>query len=312
MVTVMRNSLRTLIGVVLISINTMVHAVPLFLVSFIKMFVPVKAVRRPCSRTLARIVESWIAVNSALIVFMTHTRFHVSGVQGLRRDASYLVLSNHQTWVDIPILQKIFNQRIPFMRFFLKSQLIWVPVLGLAWWALDFPFMKHHSRDALERHPELRSQDMEATRRACQRFRGIPVSVMNFVEGTRFRAEKHARQASPYRYLLRPKSGGVTCVLGAMSDALHSILDVTIVYPQGQPSMFHLMMNQLTDVYVIVREYPIPRELRDGDCEVDREYRARLQRWLNILWSEKDVLIGKIIESHKKEKGSVPFLRHPD
>jgi 1-acyl-sn-glycerol-3-phosphate acyltransferase len=302
MLTAIRNSLRMFTGVVLISVNTLVHAAPLFLVSFIKMLMPVQAVRRPCSGMLAGIAESWIAVNSALIVFMTHTRFHVSGVQGLRRDVSYLVLSNHQTWVDIPILQKIFNRRIPFMRFFLKSQLIWVPVLGLAWWALDFPFMKRHSRAALARHPELRSQDMQATRRACRRFRGIPVSIMNFVEGTRFRAEKHARQASPYRYLLRPKSGGVAFVLGAMGDALHAILDVTIVYPQGQPSMPHLIMNRVTDVYVIVREYPIPADLRDGDYEVDRGYRTRLQRWLNTLWSEKDTVIGKIIASHAGEE----------
>jgi 1-acyl-sn-glycerol-3-phosphate acyltransferase len=229
---------------------------------------------------------------------MTHTRFHVSGVQGLRGDTAYLVLSNHQSWVDIPILQKTFNRRIPFMRFFLKSQLIWVPVLGLAWWALDFPFMKRHSRAALVRHPELRNQDMESTRRACRRFRDIPVSVMNFVEGTRFRAEKHARQASPYRYLLRPKSGALALVLDAMGDALCSVLDVTIVYPQGQPSMLHLITNQLTDVYVIIREHPIPGELGEGNYEADREYRARIQQWLNRLWSEKDVLIGQTIESH--------------
>ncbi len=292
------NFLRAFIGVVLISINTLAHAIPLFLVSLIKMLVPVKPIGRLCSRMLAGIAESWIAVNSALIVAMTHTRFHVSGVHGLRRDASYLVLSNHQSWVDIPILQKVFNRRIPFMRFFLKSQLIWVPVLGLAWWALDFPFMRRHSRGALERHPELHDQDLEAARRACQRFHGIPVSVMNFVEGTRFRAEKHARQASPYRYLLRPKCGGVALVLGAMGDALHSVLDVTIVYPNGQPSMLHLIINRLADVYVIVREYPIPEELRKGDYEADREYRARVQRWLNTLWSEKDELIGQTIESH--------------
>lgn len=292
------NCLRAFIGVMLISINTLAHAIPLFLVSTIKMLVPVKPVGRLCSRLLTGIAESWIAVNSGLIVSMTHTRFHVSGIQGLRMDASYLVISNHQSWVDIPILQKSFNRRIPFMRFFLKSQLIWVPVLGLAWWALDFPFMHRHSRAALERHPELRGEDLKTTRRACQRYRGIPVSVMNFVEGTRFRAEKHARQASPYRYLLRPKSGGVALVLGAIGDVLHSILDVTIVYPQVRPSMLHLMTNRVTDVYVVVREHPIPGDLLKGSYEADREHRARVQQWLNTLWSEKDALIGRTIESH--------------
>ncbi len=53
--------------------------------------------------------------------------------------------SNHRSWVDILVLQSIFNRRIPFLKFFLKRQLIWVPLLGLAWWALDFPFMRRYS-----------------------------------------------------------------------------------------------------------------------------------------------------------------------
>ena len=57
----------------------------------------------------------------------------------------YLVLANHQSWVDILVLQKVFNRRIPLLRFFLKRQLFWVPLLGLAWWALDFPFMGRYT-----------------------------------------------------------------------------------------------------------------------------------------------------------------------
>ena len=292
------NSLRALLGLALIASNTLAHVLPLFLVALVKMLVPVKAVRRLCSHLLAGIAESWIAVNSALIASMTHTRFHVSGISKLQRRGGYLVLCNHQSWVDIPVLQKVFNRRIPFMRFFLKSQLIWVPVLGLAWWALDFPFMKRHSRAALERRPELRHQDMQATRRACRRFRGIPVSIMNFVEGTRFRPEKHVRQASPYRHLLRPKAGGVALVLESMGEALRTVLDVTIVYSQGRPSMLHLLMDQIPDIHVSVREYTVPEELQFRDSEGEREYRTRVQQWLNTLWAEKDKLIEEVIRSH--------------
>ena len=68
------------------------------------------------------------------------------GGADLRVDGHYLVLANHQSWVDIPVLQRVFNRRIPLLRFFLKRQLFWVPVLGLAWWALDFPFMRRSTR----------------------------------------------------------------------------------------------------------------------------------------------------------------------
>ncbi len=66
----------------------------------------------------------------------------MQGVDSLHQRGWYLVSSNHQSWVDILVLQRIFHGRIPFLKFFLKQELIWVPVIGLAWWALDFPFMK--------------------------------------------------------------------------------------------------------------------------------------------------------------------------
>jgi 1-acyl-sn-glycerol-3-phosphate acyltransferase len=127
----------------------------------------------------------------------------------LEAKGHYLVLSNHQSWVDILILQKVFNRRIPFMRFFLKQQLIWVPMLGLAWWALDFPFMQRHTKSQLQKRPELAGQDIAATRKACEKFLGKPVSIMIFPEGTRFTPAKHAQQQSPFQHLLKPKSGGM-------------------------------------------------------------------------------------------------------
>lgn len=287
--------LRIAFGMLLISVNTLFHVIPLLIVAVVKVLIPVPAVRRPCSRVLAAIAESWIAVNSRMIVLFTRIEFQVSDVQGLRADGSYLVLCNHQSWVDIPVLQKVFNRRIPLMRFFLKSQLIWVPVLGLAWWALDFPFMKRHSKSQIAKHPELRRQDMETTRRACERFRGIPVSIMSFVEGTRFRPHKHARQSSPYRHLLRPKVGGVAIVLNAMGNVLHEALDVTIVYPNGRPSMLDLMTDRIGRVHVHIAQHRIPDDLLGGDYERDTDYRLRLQHWINELWRLKDGLITEIM-----------------
>jgi 1-acyl-sn-glycerol-3-phosphate acyltransferase len=147
----------------------------------------------------------------------------------------YLVNCNHQSWADILVLQHLLTRRIPLLKFFLKQQLVWVPVMGLAWWALDFPFMRRHSDDVLKAHPELRAKDQESTRLACEKFALIPTSVMNFCEGTRFTLAKHQRQQSPYRHLLRPKAGGIALALNVMGDKFRAILDVTIVYPDGAP-----------------------------------------------------------------------------
>lgn len=288
--------LRVVPVLLLIAANTLVNALPLLAVAVFKALLPSRRARLACNPVLIWFAENWIAINSLMIDRFTRTRFHVEEQAALRADGHYLVLANHQSWVDIVVLQKVFNRRIPFLRFFLKRQLFWVPVLGLCWWALDFPFMGRYTRQQIAKNPELGRRDMEATRRACEKFRAIPVSVMNFVEGTRFTPEKHARQASPYRHLLKPKSGGVAFVIDAMGDGLHAVLDVTIVYPGGRPSMVDLMGGRIPDVRVIVRERPIPEALLGGDYQDDRAFRARFQQWMNGLWEEKDAELVRALD----------------
>jgi 1-acyl-sn-glycerol-3-phosphate acyltransferase len=286
--------LRATFSFALIAANTLSHAPPLLALAVLKLLVPWKRFRRSVSRGLVRIAESWIAINSALIGRVARTDVVVTGEVPDVHDAWYLVLCNHQSWVDIPILQKIFNRRIPLLRFFLKQQLIWVPVLGACWWALDFPFMQRYSRETLERHPHLRGKDVEATRVACEKFRELPVSIMNFVEGTRFRPEKHARQQSPYRHLLKPRAGGVAFVLDAMGTMMTAVIDVTLFYPDGRPGVVDLFSGRVRRIDADVRVLPIPQELLGGDYEGDADYRARFQEWINALWSQKDALLSRM------------------
>ncbi|HEX2492571.1 MAG TPA: acyltransferase [Steroidobacter sp.] len=303
------NWLRLPIASILFALNTLVHVVILLCAALLKAVLPFPTARRALNQALMSLAESWIAVNSWTIRTMTDTRFVVDAPATLQREGHYLVLANHQSWVDIPILQAALNRKVPLLRFFLKSQLFWVPLLGLAWWALDFPFMKRYSRQALARRPELAGRDIEATRRSCAKFKDIPVSVMNFVEGTRFTPAKHARQASPFEHLLKPKGGGVGFVLDAMGDALRSLLDVTVVYPHGSPTFADLFTNRIPLVYVNVRERPIPQELIGGDYENDPQVRVRVQRWINELWREKDAGITQALRefhptSAKRQNGA--------
>ncbi|HRO88393.1 MAG TPA: acyltransferase [Chiayiivirga sp.] len=288
-------AIRVTLLFLVIAASTVLHALPLLAIALVKALLPSARLRRAFNSALTGIAERWISVNSWLFDRYSRTRFEVSGLDGLQVDGHYLVLANHQSWVDIVVLQKVLNRRIPLMRFFLKRQLFWVPVLGLAWWALDFPFTGRHTRAQIARNPELGRRDMEATRRACEKFRDIPVSIMNFVEGTRFTADKHARQASPYKHLLKPKAGGVAYVLEAMGDALHGIVDVTIAYPGGIPTLVDLMAGRVPVVQVSLRQRPLPTELLDSGEGDDRARRARLQQWLNALWQEKDAELSRVL-----------------
>ncbi len=287
--------LRVALGAVLFSLNTVVHVLVLLAAALLKAAFRMRVAQRVCDRMLMRIAESWVGVNALMIRTMTRTRIVVQSSAVLSYAGHYLVLANHQSWVDIPILQAIFNRRIPLLRFFLKSQLFWVPLLGLAWWALDFPFMKRYSREKLAKHPELAGRDIETTRRACEKFRGIPISILNFAEGTRFTALKRDRQQSPYRHLLKPKAGGVAFVLEAMGDSLHAILDVTIAYPHGPATFGDLLADRIPEVRVHVRQREIPAELVRGNYQNDPDARERVQAWINAVWIEKDECLSRAL-----------------
>jgi len=193
------------------------------------------------------------------------------------------------------VLQHLLNRRIPLLKFFIKQQLIWVPVMGLAWWALDFPFMRRHTEDFLKKHPEMRGKDQETTRRACAKFALIPTSVMNFLEGTRFTPAKHAKQNSPYKHLLKPKAGGMALALNAMGDKFQSILDVTIVYPDGAPTFRQFLRGDLQRVIVRVHNLPIPAHLLSGDYTQDAAFREAFSQWVQQLWRDKDAQISELL-----------------
>jgi len=279
-------------------LNTFFWGSQLFSVAFLKFIIPLKGWRKFCDVLLNGIANNWIACNN-FNQRCTGGRvsWDVSGLDDLKHNEWYMVLSNHQSWVDILVLQRVFHRRIPFLKFFLKKELIWVPILGLAWWALDFPFMKRYSQAFLEKHPHLKGKDLETTRKACEKFKTIPVSVMNFVEGTRFMAAKHRLQKSPYKHLLRPKAGGMAFVFQAMGEQLHRIVDVTIAYPGGEKSFWDFLCGKVDQIKVRVKTYPLSTELL-GDYFHDAEYRERFHQWLNELWEEKDRQIERMLHSN--------------
>ena len=286
--------LSLLLSSLLALTSTLIHVPVLLSLALIKLLIPVAGFRRLLGRWIIGVAESWISVNNGLIRLFTRADWQVEGMAQLKREDWYLVLSNHQSWVDILVLQYVCNRRVPFLKFFLKSQLIWVPFLGLAWWALDFPFMKRLTKEQLQRRPELRGTDVAATRKACQKFSELPVSVMNFVEGTRFTPHKHQRQQSPYRHLLKPKAGGVAFVLEAMGEILHAVVDITIVYPDGRPTLIDLLSGRVERVKVHVRRREIPQDLVGMSYENDPSARERFQVWINRLWAEKDQQIDSM------------------
>lgn len=270
---------------------------PILLLAIIKYLVPGERVKSMCTQQASLVGTYWALANRRFY-FMVHSpQWQVSKLDNLSPDRCYLIISNHQSWTDIAVLIFLLIGRTSPMKFFLKQELIWLPFVGIACWVLDFPFMKRYSKEEIAANPALRIQDQERTRRFCEKLRNNPASIINYVEGTRFTPEKHKAQASTYRYLLKPKSGGMAYVIGAIGDQIDKIVDVTIIYRGGRQDFFGFLCGQIDPIVVDIRERTIPPRILAGDYQESDAFRAEFQDWVAQLWREKDALIASHIDS---------------
>lgn len=283
----------------LLVINTLLWSFGFFLFGMMKYLIPVEGFQNFFTRVLIALGTGWIDCNRFILWLTQNMEMDVEGLEKLPGNKKWvLIFSNHRAWVDILILQSLFNHRIPFLKFFLKEELRKIPVMGFCWWALDYPFMKRYPKEMLEKHPELKGKDLESVKEACKRFKITPVSVINFLEGTRFSKEKHRKTNSPHRNLLPPRAGGVAIVLSEMADYLAGIVDVTIVYEPERVTFWDLFSGRVRKVTVRIDVVPVPADITAGDYANDLAFREKFQLWLNSLWEKKDGLIDQL-KSHK-------------
>ncbi len=285
---------RALIIILCLILNLAIWGTLVLLGGIVKLLTFGEA-RRRLILGLGWLAERWVQGNDQIFDWFLDTRWDIEGVEGMDRDGHYLIISNHISWVDIFVLFRAFYGKVAFLRFFLKHILIWSPIVGQACWALEFPFMHRYSPEYLKQHPERRGRDLETTRKFCRRYRRIPVAIINFVEGTRFSRQKHEDQQSPYRFLLRPRIGGISFVLASLSDQLEAMYDVTLVYPRRDITLWDFISNRTEWIQVRARRLEIPQELRSAAITEPGETRERFKQWVERVWEEKDALIGTLL-----------------
>ena len=269
-------------------VNTVFWVPILVFFSIIKLLIPIKIVRKYISQFLVWIASNWVWLNTSIHLLMHGNKVKLQGLDQLKQDDWYLVISNHRAAADIPILQNVFHKKIPFLKFFLKKELIYVPFLGVAWWALDFPFMSRFSAEYLAKNPHMKGKDLEVTKKACEKFKDYPISVINFIEGTRFTELKHQKQHSKYKNLLKPKSGGIGFVLGSMGSQLTYLVQVSLKYSPKAPSAWEYLAGKFDRVDVIIEKIRIPENLKNRNYIIDMPFRKELQTWINELWKQQD------------------------
>jgi 1-acyl-sn-glycerol-3-phosphate acyltransferase len=295
--TKLRHGLQGAVVLLIVAVSTIVLTTIIFISSIFKLMAPKGRPTLAMTRLLSSFGELWVSVNKCVVWFYRDMEWDVQMPEGISPKGRYLVFSNHQSGVDILALQHCLNRRAPFGRYLLKQQLIWVPVLGVAWWALDMAFLHRYSRKELLANPALRGKDLENAARACEKLKQIPVSMMTFPEGTRFTQQKSEQQNSPYKHLLRPRYGGVGQVLYSFDDALDCLIDVTITYPHGTPSVWQYVSGQVKKISVLIQMRPITENLRGRNFREDNVAKNDLKIWLNLIWDEKERYITQKLQS---------------
>ncbi len=284
----------------LLIINTALWGTLVCLGGVVKMLMPAQSARNAVTALMNRFMWAWASCNGGILYLIAKIEWDVQGLEGLDKNGWYLLISNHLSGFDIAAQTYLLRNHIPMLKFFLKKELIYVPIMGLGCWALDMPFMDRTSPAKLKKNPKLKGKDLATTRRACEKFKNMPTSIINYVEGSRFTEDKRQRQDSPYRHLLRPKAGGIAFTLSAMGEQFTNLLDVTLVYPDAPDDvLFGVMNGKVHKIVVRVRALPVP-QVDATRYFAESEYRVEFQRWLNQIWVEKDEQIDALLLQHRQ------------
>lgn len=279
--------------------STFFHGPPVLALGLTKLLKNSKKV----DETNIHITNSWLSVNNWLIDHvLAETKWDISidPQLELNMQGRYLMSCNHQSWVDTTVNQYFGLTRMPLTRFFTKWELIFIPFIGQAFKILGFPMMKRHTKAQIAKNPDLKYQDMNEARKACEQLLSQPFTLLNYLEGTRFTAEKHVQQQSPFQNLLKPKAGGLALALNILGEKIDAFVDMTIVYPDGVPGYGEFWLGEVPHIVVNMRKIDIPNWVIGGNYEDDAEYREKFQQWVDALWQEKDQLITQIKQQYQK------------
>jgi len=261
---------------------------PLLLLALLKVLI--RPASQPLTRLMIWLTLAYVAITNRVYRLIHQQDWEVSINAAIRPDQGCVLLCNHQAWPDVTLLILNLYNRVPFFTFFLKEELRWIPLIGWAAWALDYPFLKRHSAEDLAQNPALREVDARSTELACNKLKARTPCLINFAEGTRFTAEKHRSTQSPYHNLFRPKAGALTYAIYHLNPQIEVILDATIIYHQPEPTFWKFLCGTLGPVELIVSrlEKPLMTETKDAGLEA---IRAEIKPWLDQRWQEKDEFI---------------------
>jgi len=260
----------------------------------LRFLIPVRQFHQLLYKPMHAVYALWAQCNFVIMNMCNKIDWQITGNFELNKSSWYLIIANHQSWLDIFVLSAFTSKHTSTGKYFLKDSLKHIPFLGMACKTLDMPFMKRYSQEFLKKNPHLKGTDIESTRKSCQSFKENPTAIINFVEGTRFTRQKKQHTQSPFNNLLPPKAGGIAFTLAALGEQFDKIINISIVYPDNPGHiMKDMLAGKLTSIVIDVELIDITPDLI-GDYFGDTTFKNHFQQWLNGIWQQKDYKIAKI------------------
>ncbi|MEE2644019.1 MAG: 1-acyl-sn-glycerol-3-phosphate acyltransferase [Myxococcota bacterium] len=245
-----------------------------------------RAINRWCARSIWGI---WVIMAE----FKVKMAINFRGDEIPQRENAILV-ANHQTMADILLLICFAwrCRRLSDLKFFVKDALKYFPGVGWGMRFLDCVFVK---RDW--------TKDRAQIDALFSKFRekNIPIFLVSFLEGTRFRPKKlaAARRFAESRSLhspthtLIPRTKGFVASMRGLSGHVDAVYDLTIAYPERVPSLLDCYRCRVPRIEVYVRRYDA-RALAELDDE-------GLSQWAFDRYKEKDLRLQRFQETQRLE-----------
>lgn len=291
--------IRVSTGFLLLASNTLFVFILLYPIGLIKKYIASKSLQITCLKCLHSLGNLWISINYLIVKLISGIKWNVHGLNKLshlNKDSWYMLVSNHQSWNDILVLQFLLKKNLPFQKYLVKEKMRKFPVMGFVWEAIDCPFLKRKSLKTDNNDYENNAQnDLDLIKDMCNKFKLAPATIGSFIEGTRFTFQKHKELKSNYKNLLNPKCGGLAAILHGMKDEINYIIDVSLCYKPRLFSFWDLFAGNINQVTAYINVIEIPAWLKqyfDSNSPYS-EYKHEFETWMHEIWHNKDKLISE-------------------
>ena len=239
-------------------------------ISIISWLMPLPVVSRGCVFIANHIYRIAVKLDTFWMQQVLGIELVVKGTANTHQ--APVVICNHQSWFDIPLVQHVITGNGPIIKFLIKREIVWIPIIGWICLALKFPRLRRGNKEGSG------ESDFSIIQNASKGHGNESGALLIFPEGTRFSEAKKVNQKVPYHNLLKPKAGGLK-MIKQHTKTNTSLVDITIDYHQKNVHIWNCLRAEPRKITITLEHYSL--------ADIDN-----IETWLSNRWLEKDKLLS--------------------